>query len=1057
MSKTTLGLDLGPNSIGWCVLRHNNGKTSVAGLGVRVFPEGVDNFDTSKEVSRNEARRTARGMRRQVARRRKRLASLKGALIAVGLFPADLQEQKRLLGLDPYELRTRALSERISPFEIGRIFLHLAKRRGFLSNAKQDRDSEVEGMLAEINALEAERIAEGAPTLGALLYQKKQALAHCRRADNDHVRNRHTARAHLEAEFAAIWEAQAELGQELLTEQLRYGDEGRQKYPRKPMPRKPARSPLQAFGIHGLMFFQRRTFWPKSMVGLCKLEPRQLRCATSDRHAQSFRMLQEVNNLRYIDPDAQAETALSAEQRKKLLDELSTREAYTFDQIRKLFRFPDTVRFNLERGKRPRIQGHETDARMAKALGKQWHLRPEDEKDRIVRAILASDGDLEDFACLADSLNLSSDEAAAAYRVDLRKGYVHLSLKAIDKLLPHLEQGLIYQADSDPAKSALHAAGYLRRDELQRRIFDALPNPDRMANSPLQDLPNPVVRRTFTELCKVVNAIRREFGRPDGIHIEMGRDVKTRPKPGTRSYLKYMDQLDEMRAREARRDDAMKKLRENNVRTSHDNILKYLLWQEQGTDCVYSGLPIGFAQLFGHDVEIDHILPRSKSLDDSQMNKVVCFRHTLNKLGNHDKGDRTPYEWLAAGRPEEYEQLCLRAKKLPYPKYRRFLVKEIKNDDFIERQLNDTRYISRLAVEYLKCLVQNDHDVLGLRGQLTAELRHEWGLDKLLAEIPDSPAWHAEASLSVGEKNRADHRHHAIDAVVIALTDRSRLQKLSVSRRDEATQGSQPVPPPWDGFREELKKSVGNVKISRRYERKVSGGLHEDTLYGKTQSAGEWVARKPVESLSANEIERIRDLAVRNIIIERLRQHGIEFGRGKKPDAKKWKESLSNVFMPSGVPIYKVRVVKPELTIQPVRAGRPDEAFVKPGSLHHICLFEWSDGKKQKRDAVFVSMLEAANRIKARQSVVSRSHPTQPQARFVMSLSRGEYVLADCDGTERLLAFRTAASTQGQLYFVEHIDARKSDEARKFVFKASTLKARKVTVDPLGRIRWAND
>ena len=102
-------------------------------------------------------------------------------------------------------------------------------------------------------------------------------------------------------------------------------------------------------------------------------------------------------------------------------------------------------------------------------------------------------------------------------------------------------------------------------------------------------------------------------------------------------------------------------------------------------------------------------------------------------------------------------------------------------------------------------------------------------------------------------------------------------------------------------------------------------------------------------------------------------------------------------------------------------------------------------------------MLEATRRIQANTSVIQRKHPTNPKARFVMSLSRGELVLAQWKGEEKLLAYRTAASTQGQIYLVEHSDARKSSNVRKYAANANTLDARKVTVDPLGNIRWAGD
>lgn len=161
--------------------------------------------------------------------------------------------------------------------------------------------------------------------------------------------------------------------------------------------------------------------------------------------------------------------------------------------------------------------------------------------------------------------------------------------------------------------------------------------------------------------------------------------------------------------------------------------------------------------------------------------------------------------------------------------------------------------------------------------------------------------------------------------------------------------------------------------------------------------------------------------------------------------------------MPSGVPIIKVRLTKPELTIQPIRAGRPDQAFVKPGSMHHLCIFETQSNGRAKREAVFVTMLEAMNRLNRGEAVIQRTHPDKPDARFVMSLSSRETVLANWKGQEKLLTFKTAASTQGQIYFAEHTDARRSSDQAKFVATANSLDARKVTVDPLGRIRWAND
>jgi hypothetical protein len=199
-------------------------------------------------------------------------------------------------------------------------------------------------------------------------------------------------------------------------------------------------------------------------------------------------------------------------------------------------------------------------------------------------------------------------------------------------------------------------------------------------------------------------------------------------------------------------------------------------------------------------------------------------------------------------------------------------------------------------------------------------------------------------------------------------------------------------------------------------------------------------------------VEEIRDPAIKQLVIDRLKSHGIEPGSDRKIPKEVWKELLC---MPSGVPVKKVRLIRRDLTIQPIRHG---SAYVKSGSIHHLCLFEYRDERgKLKREAVFVSMLQASNRLKRKQALISRIHPTRPQAKFVMSLSRGEMVLGVFKGVQRLVCFNTAASTQGQLYFVAHTDARPRAKVAKYAVMANTLVGRKVTVDPLGRIRWAND
>lgn len=1063
MKKRTLGLDLGPNSIGWALVEECSEEKSgkLIDMGVRVFTEGLDAFDTAKESSRNERRRVARGMRRQTARRRKRRQAITEALTAVGLWPSSKAQREDWIQRNPYELRAKAVSgTKLEPFEIGRTLLHLAKRRGFLSNRKTDAaGKEAEGLLHEIQENEAKRLQSGHATLGSWLNEKYQSLDHTNRQVDDHVRRRHLSRKQYQHEFDTIWNSQSKFHPNLINDRLRWGRLGPTEFPCKPTPKnRQPESPLELFGIEGLLFFQRKMYWPTEVIGRCELEPKKRRCPIADRRFQRCRIWQELNNLRYIDPDNGKEFQLSVPQRKLLFTKLWETDKLDLSKLRKALGFLETVKFNFERGERSFLKGNTTDAVARKTWGKDWNHLDEQLKDEIIEALTNPNLDDRELIQLAtEKWNFDNEQISKLMKINLPSGYGSLSLKAIKKLLPHLEKGLTYSLQ-DESNSAIHAAGYLRRDQIKRRIYDFLPSPQVERKTPIGDIPNPVVKRTLTEVRKLVNAIIREYGKPDEVHIEMARNLKIGAK-------KRKEITKENGDRAKKRESIADTLSEHGVTKSRESILRYQLWEEQNHQCLYSGKTISINQLLGEGggVEIDHILPRSRTLDDSQTNKVLCFRDS-----NQAKGNRTPHEWLASSNPAQFDEIIqranilLRSGKLPYTKYKKLLQKEVNTDEFVSRQLVDTAYITKVTGEYLRCLFESDQQILGLKGALTAELRWQWGLETILEQLPDSPAWSTKDQLRPGQKNRADHRHHAIDAVVIALTNRSRLQSLAKAMSDTTNQRQgELMEEPWQGFRESIMERVSKVWVSHRVERKVSGALHEETQYGKTDLPDWWVTRKPIDSLKSSEIPNIRDPFIRDLVIAKLNEVGIDVGRNTQVDAKRLKEVLADLKMPSGVPIRKVRLLKTDKTIRAIRKNKC-ETFVKPGSTHHLSIFEWEEKGKKKRGAVFLTMLEASIRSKTGDSIIQRVAPTQnesipPNAVFVMSLAQRESILLEDGDSLNLLIFRTAASTQGQIYFSTHTDARSSSEYKKMVFNANTLRGRKVTVDLIGRIRNAGD
>ena len=143
-------------------------------------------------------------------------------------------------------------------------------------------------MLAEIRENDELRKEGGFATVGAWLAAKLSTKNGQDYIATDHIRKRRFARQQLEDEFEAIWASQSK-HHPALTEELKYGKLGKRKYPSKPIPRHVRRngmSPLEAFGLYGLMFFQRSLIWPKSAVGRCEYEPNEKGCPRSDRHAQ---------------------------------------------------------------------------------------------------------------------------------------------------------------------------------------------------------------------------------------------------------------------------------------------------------------------------------------------------------------------------------------------------------------------------------------------------------------------------------------------------------------------------------------------------------------------------------------------------------------------------------------------------------------------------------------------------------------------------------------------------------------------------------------------------
>jgi len=992
MAGYKLGLDIGAKSVGWALIEDGK-RPSIVDIGVRVFPEGVDRDTKGLEQSKNATRREARGARRMRQRRTRRREKLVELLQSSGLLPKDKDELDELLKKEePYALRAQGLDEKLELVDFGRALYHLNQRRGFKSNRKGG-DAKEDGKVKKEAGELGRKIEEaGCRTLGEYFSKLDP--------EEERLRGRYTFRSMYKDEFDLLWEKQAEYYPDVLTEELgkKVGEE--------------------------TILFQRPLKPTDDLIGDCELEDGEKRCARGDWYARRFRILQDVNNLKIHNGDGSV-VELRQGQRELILEEMSNAKEVRFSKLRKALGLLESQEFNAEyetneKGKkREKIKGDEFNSVMGKKVfgAKVWVGMEEAEKVRLNELVVDLDDD-ELIEKLSNEYGLDEKQIEAVLKISLPGRYMSFSRKAIQKLLPLMEEG----KRTDEALAEIYPDRNKREDEGQK---ERLGFPE--------DLRNPIVNRGLFEVRKVVNAIIREYGKPEGVAIEMAREVKGSARERKEQHFKMLD--NEKRNEEVR-ETLMRDM--NILNPSRNDVIKYKLWEECGKVCPYTGKSISQNALFGPNPEfqIEHILPYNRSLDDSYMNKTLCEVHENISV----KGNKTPYE-AYSGDEEKYEAIKQRIKVLPWPKRRKFLQEQIDLDECIKRELNDTRYICREVVKYVRDVCKK---VSGTRGRITSELRHQWGLNNIL-DLSGS-----------GLKNRDDHRHHAIDAAVVAVTRNKHLRDLAGSKYSV---GESSFEQPWEDFREELAEKVKHINVSHRVTRKVSGQLHEETSYGVTKEEDVYVYRKKLEDLTGPMVGKIVDPVVKNIVKERLEGKGIDPEAVKKIPKEVWSEPLymRNTKSDKRVKIKKVRIrdIFKNMVKLKNRNGEEYRA-VAPGSNHHIEIFEYEDEKGNlRRDGVVVSMFDAVGRKRRCEPVVNCDHGEN--RRFVCSLCINELVMMK-DKSGEMDLFRVQKMSQNkQIYFRHHTAASIDNEVTLLRKQVSQFDGYKVTVDPLGRVHKAND
>lgn len=1047
-----LGLDIGTNSIGWWLYETDRGQpVQVIDGGVRIFSDGRDaKTGASLAVDRRNARAMRRGRDRYLHRR----AMLMKRLATSGLMPQNPEQAKALSLLDPFALRARGLDHALPLDHLGRALFHINQRRGFKSNRKADAGDNEGGKIKDGTArLDMAMLAAGARTYGDFLHKLRAAADTPRqtptvrtrlslRLDTESGKSEpgydfYPDRRHLEDEFRKLWSAQEPHHPEL-TEALRDL-------------------------LFETIFFQRPLKEPK--VGRCLFYPED-RLPKAHPLTQQRVLYETVNNLR-ITAKGRAARALTLEQRDQIIFALNCKEPLkspggtklSLDALAKVLKLQGE-KFSLETAARDAIACDPVRASLAfkGRFGALWStLGWEDQWNLIQRCQnVQSDQEVQDLIqLLIERHNLTSDQARETVNAPLPEGYSRLGLTATLAILDALKSDVLTY------DKAVAAIGLHHSDGRTGEVFDALPYYGKVldrhvipgSQDPEHDditcygrITNPTVHIGLNQLRRLINKIIEVHGKPDEIVVELARELKQSADQKAEAERIIKKNTDAAIRRGAN-------LGELGQPDTGANRALMRIWEEMNPDpmkrfCPYTGALISPSMLFNSACDVDHILPYSRTLDDSGSNKTLCL-----KEANRAKRNKSPHEAAQDGMliwALEAENL----KHLPANKAWRFapdaMTKFEGDRDFLARALVDTQYLSRIAREYLDKLYDGSDGkshVWVVPGRLTEMLRRHWGLNSLL---------HDDQRDVTKSKNRMDHRHHALDAAVIGATDRGLIKRMADQSQIDAGRGledlASKVQPPFEGFRDAVKAQINSMTVSHRADhgridgKSTTGRLHNDTAYGLTGELSNGVplvvTRKPFDGLTPAIIEKLRDPQ----LAEALRV------ATKGKDAKEYQTALRN-FKASPGPyqgIRRVRVIEPVDVIEIKDRNGVAYKGYKGDSNQCYEIWRLPDGSLKP---VVISTFDAH---------AETDHRPHPAAKRLLRLFKNDMVRLEGGPFGPVTATVERFSSIGTVEMVPHNEGNADQRYRKdresvYIRKsASSLVkagARRVIVDEMGRIK----
>lgn len=761
MSDLVLGLDIGIGSVGVGILNKVTGE--IIHKNSRIFP--------AAQAENNVERRTNRQGRRLTRRKKHRRVRLNHLFEESGLI-TDFT--KVSINLNPYQLRVKGLIDELSNEELFIALKNMVKHRGisYLDDASDDGNSSV-GDYAQIVKENSKQLETKTPGQIQLeRYQKYGQLRGDFTVEEDGKKHRLInvfPTSAYRSEALRILQTQKEFNPqitdefinrylEILTGKRKYyhgpgNEKSRTDYGRYTTKKDSENEYITLDNIFGIL------------IGKCTFYPEEYRAAKASYTAQEFNLLNDLNNL-----TVPTETKkLSEEQKNQIINYVKNEKAMgpakLFKYIAKLLScdIADIKGYHIDKSDKAEIHTFEAYRKMKTLETIDIEKMSRDQLDKLAYVLTLNterEGIQEALEHEFADGNFSQeqiDELVQFRKANssiFGKGWHNFSVKLMMELIPELyatseeQMTILTRLGKQKTTSSSNKTKYIDEKLLTEEIY------------------NPVVAKSVRQAIKIVNAAIKEYGDFDNIVIEMARETNEddEKKAIQKIQKANKDEKDAAMLKAANQYNGRAELPHSVFHGHKQLATKIRLWHQQGERCLYTGKTISIHDLINNpnQFEIDHILPLSITFDDSLANKVLVYA-----TANQEKGQRTPYQALDsmddAWSFRELKAFVRESKTLSNKKKEYLLTEEdISKFDvrkkFIERNLVDTRYASRVVLNALQEHFRAhkiDTKVSVVRGQFTSQLRRHWGI----------------------EKTRDTYHHHAVDALIIAASSQLNLWK----------------------------------------------------------------------------------------------------------------------------------------------------------------------------------------------------------------------------------------------------------------------------------------